>query len=77
VDRPAFERKLRAREVNATDALATAVLAELDDVLVLLRRYRPFEEVRDALMARLAAAPLAEFNVLKAMYFRHFNAREH
>jgi hypothetical protein len=33
--------------------------------------------MRAALMERIAKAPLAEFNTLKVLYFRHFNGQEH
>jgi hypothetical protein len=77
MDRPALEGLLQSSTLTAGDLLARTELDELDDVLVLLARCRPLGEVRAALLERIAAAPLQEFNLLKIAHFRHFAAREH
>ena len=77
MDQTALERLLYAGQITVNDLLKQTPFEELDEILVLLKRYRPIEEVRAGLMERIAAAPLAEFNALKVMYFRHFDAREH
>jgi len=77
VDQTALERLLYAGQITVNDLLKQSPFEELDEILTLLKRYRPVEEVRAGLMERIASAPLAEFNALKVMYFRHFDAREH
>ncbi len=77
MDRTALARILQTSAVDAVDLLKQAQFDDLDDVLALLKECRPLEEVRMAFLERVAIAPLPEFNVLKVMYFRHFDAREH
>jgi hypothetical protein len=76
MDETVLENLLRSRKLTA-DLLKETPLEDLDETLAVLGRYRPLEEMRAALMERIAAAPLAEFNALKVLYFRHFNAQEH
>ena len=77
MDQTALERLLCAGQVVVNELLKQTPFDELDEMLMLLKRCRPVEEVGAGLMERIATAPLAEFNSLKVMYFRHFNAREH
>jgi hypothetical protein len=77
VDQTALERLLCAGQIAVNDLLKQTLFEELDEILMLLKRCRPIDEVRAGLMERLALAPLGEFNALKVMYFRHFDAREH
>lgn len=77
MDQTALEHLLRAGHLTVNDLLKQSPFDELEEILTLLKRYRPVEEVRAGLMERIATAPLAEFNALKVMYFRHFDAREH
>ena len=76
MDETVLENLLRSRKLTA-DLLKDTPLGDLDEMLEILVRYRPLEEMRAALMERIAAAPLAEFNTLKVLYFRHFNGQEH
>jgi len=76
MDETVLENLLRSRQLTA-DLLKDTPLEDLDEMLRALGRYRPLEEMRAALMERIAGAPLAEFNTLKVLYFRHFNAQEH
>ena len=77
MDQTALERLLRTEQLAVHDLLKQSPFEDLEDILELLKRYRPIEEVRTGLMERIATAPLSEFNALKVMYFRHFDAREH
>ena len=77
MDQTALKRLLRAGQLTVNDLLKQSPFEELEEILPLLKHYRPIEEVRAGLMERIASAPLAEFNALKVMYFRHFDAREH
>ena len=77
MDQTALERLLRAGQLAVDDLLKRSPFDELEEILDLLERCRPIEEVRAGLMERIATAPLAEFNALKVIYFRHFDAREH
>ena len=77
MDQTALERLLRAGQLGVNDLLKQSPFEELEEILTLLKRYRRIEEVRAGLMERIASAPLAEFNALKVMYFRYFDAREH
>ncbi len=77
MDQSALVRLLGAGSITAEDLLGQAQFDELGDVLALLKRCRPAEEVRAAFLQRIATAPLAEFNALKVMYFRYFDEREH
>lgn len=77
MDRTALARILQSDAVDAGDLLKQAQFDDLDELLALLKDCRPLDEVRSAFLERVAIAPLGEFIVLKVMYFRHFDAREH
>ena len=77
MDQTALERLLCASQLTVNDLVKQTAFEDLDETLLFLKRCRPVEEVRAGLMERIATAPLSEFNALKIMYFRHFNAREH
>jgi hypothetical protein len=77
MDQTALEGLLRSGTVTSDALLKHTRPDELDDVLALLARSRPLEEVRTALLERIATAPLREFNQLKVAYFRHLGGREH
>jgi hypothetical protein len=76
MDETVLENLLRSPKLTA-ELLKDTPLEDLDEMLAVLGRYRPLEEMRAALMERIAKAPLAEFNTLKVLYFRHFNGQEH
>ena len=44
---------------------------KVDEAMAVLKRCRPPDEVCRALYKRIGAAPLGEFEVLKAAYFKH------
>ena len=77
MDQTALQRLLCADQVNVNDLLKRTPFEDLGETLMVLKRCRPIEEVRAGLMERIASAPLAEFNALKVMYFRHLDAREY
>jgi hypothetical protein len=72
VDHVAFKQLLDKRRVTTTKLLTEADFQDVEPILLLLKRFRPREELSIALMERMAIAPLPEFIVLKALYFKHF-----
>ena len=77
MDQTVLERLLCAGQIVVNDLVKQTPFEDLDEILMVLKRCRPVEEVCAGLMERIASSPLSEFNALKIMYFRHFNAREH
>lgn len=72
MDHVGFKRLLEKRRVTTTKLLVDADFQDVEPILLLLKRFRPREELSIALMERMVVAPLPEFNALKAMYFKHF-----
>lgn len=77
MDHAAIRRLIEKRKTAINELLTQAQFEDLEQILKLLKRLRSADEVGVALMERMAVAPLSELNALKAMYFRHFLAREH
>ena len=72
MDQAVLENMLRARTISSTELLLQTPIAGLDEALTMLMRHCSAREVCEALMERIAAAPLDEFNALKGVhYFRH------
>jgi hypothetical protein len=72
VDQAVLENMLRARTISSTEVLLQTPIDGLDEALTMLMRHRSAGEVCRALMERIAAVPLDEFNALKGVYyFRH------
>lgn len=72
MDHVGFKRLVEKRRVTTIKLLIEADFQDVEPILLLLKRFRPREELSIALMERMAIAPLPEFNALKALYFRHF-----
>ena len=56
---------------SAVELLKRTPIDRLEETVKALKRQRPIEEVRKALVERIAHAPLAEFETLKHIYLRH------
>jgi hypothetical protein len=77
MDRKTFERLVRSGKITAGEVLAHASIDTLDEALTVLKRHCAGRDVCDALVARIAKAPLQDFEALKALYFRHCGATPH
>jgi hypothetical protein len=75
MDQAVLEKMLRAGKISSVEVLLQTPIDGLDEVLTMLMRHRSPREVCKALMERIAAAPLDEFNALKGVYFRHCGQR--
>ena len=77
MDHAEIRRLIQKRRIAINELLTQAEFEDVEQILMLLKRLRPADEVGVALMERMAIAPLTELNALKGMYFRHFLVREH
>jgi hypothetical protein len=77
MDHAAIRRLVQKRKIAINELLTQAEFEDVEQILMLLKRLRPADEIGVALMERMAIAPLYELKALKGMYFRHFQAREH
>ena len=77
MDHAAIRRLIQKRKIALNELLTQAEFGDVEQILMLLKRLRPADEVGVALMERMAIAPLTELNALKGMYIRHFLVREH
>ena len=77
MDHTAIRRLVQKRKIAINELLTQAEFEDVEQILMLLKRLRPADEIGVALMERMAIAPLSELKALKGMYFRHFQAREH
>ena len=55
----------------ALDVLAKVPVEQLDDAVRALKASRSVQEIRAAMVERIARAPLSEFQTLKAIYLTH------
>jgi hypothetical protein len=65
------ERLLASRELTAFEVLQEMSVEEFDETVQVLKRYKPVGEVRNALVAYLALAPLSEFDALRVILRKH------
>lgn len=65
-------RRERAESSTAVELLVQTPIDRLEETVKALKRHRPAKEVRDAMMQRVAAAPLSEFETLKQIFLIHF-----
>jgi hypothetical protein len=56
---------------SAVELLQRTPIDRLEETVKALKGHRPVEEVRKALVERIAHAPLAEFETLKHIYLKH------
>lgn len=61
-----------ADNVSSVVLLRSAPLDQLEETVKSLLKRRPSEEVRQAIIERMAQAPLSDFDTLKAVYLAHF-----
>jgi len=66
-----FERMLREGRITAEDVLRRIPAERVDGITEMLLHHLPYDEVRRALYERISAAPLDDFEILKAAYFKH------
>ena len=70
MDQAVLENALRAGRISSVEVLLQTPIDGLDEALTMLMRHRSAREVCEALMERIAAVPLDEFDALKGVYFR-------
>jgi hypothetical protein len=71
MDERALQRVLKAGGLTAEEILRQTPADRIDEVMTMLKRHRPAEEVCRALYERIGKAPLEQFELLKAAYFKH------
>lgn len=71
MDDKVLRRALESGRLTVEDILQETPADRIDDTLAVLKRCRPPDEVCRALYKRIGAAPLGEFEILKAAYFKH------
>ena len=72
MDQTVLERMIRTGRLSIADVLKETPVDRLEEALALLKHHRSAKDISQALMERIAKAPLQEFNTLKNLYFRHF-----
>jgi hypothetical protein len=72
MDEQVLARMLRQGRITAEDLLRQTAAERVESVTEMLLHYLPFNEVRRALYERIAAAPIADFEILRPMYFKHY-----
>jgi hypothetical protein len=65
-------RMLREGKITAEDLLRQTAAERVESVTEMLLRHLPFNEVRRALYKRIGAASIADFEILRPMYFKHY-----
>ena len=58
-------------QASAVELLKRTPLDQLEETVRALKKQRPAEEVRKAMVERIASAPLTEFETLKTIYLKH------
>jgi hypothetical protein len=58
-------------ELSAVELLARAPLDQIDEAIRGLKGRRSADEIRSALVERIARAPLSDFQILKTIYMSH------
>jgi hypothetical protein len=71
MDLKILDRLCRQGTITLKEALERTALDELDPLLHRLKRHAPAKALCAALQARIAKAPLDQFETLKHLYFRH------
>jgi hypothetical protein len=59
-------------QVSAVELLKRTPLAQVEQTVEVLKKQRPSEEIRKAMVELIARAPLADFDTLKHVYLKHF-----
>jgi hypothetical protein len=71
MDDKALRRALESGRLTVEEIFLQTPADEVDEAMAVLKRCRPPDEVCRALYERIGAAPLGEFEVLKAADFKH------
>jgi len=71
MDEHVFERMLREGKITAEGILRQTAADQVDGMTEMLLHHVPYDEVRRALYARIGGAPLGDFEILRATYFKH------
>jgi hypothetical protein len=71
MDQALLERMIRSGKLTPAEVLGQTPADRLDEAVAILKRCRPTRDVCQALMERIAKAPLEDFNLLKSVYFHH------
>jgi hypothetical protein len=71
MDDKALRRALESERLTLEEIFLQTPADKVDEAMAVLKRCRPPDEVCQALYKRIGAAPLSEFEVLKAAYFKH------
>jgi hypothetical protein len=58
-------------QASAVDLLKLTPLDQLEEMVKALKKQRPADEIRKAMVERIACAPLTEFETLKTIYLKH------
>jgi hypothetical protein len=69
MDQAVLEDMLRAGKISSVEVLFQTPIGGLDEALTMLMRHRSARDVCKALMERISAASLDEFNALKGVYY--------
>jgi len=71
MDQTILERMIRSGKLSTTEVLGQTPVDQLEETVALLKRLRPANDICQALVERIAKAPLDDFNALKGVYFAH------
>jgi hypothetical protein len=71
MDDKVLRRVLESGRLTVEDILQETPADRIDDAMAVLKRCRPPDEVCRALYKRIGGAPLGDFEILKAAYFKH------
>jgi hypothetical protein len=66
-----LEHMLREGKITAADLLRQTAVERVDGTMAMLLRHLPYDEVCRALYERIGSAPLADFDTLRMVYFKH------
>lgn len=56
---------------STMELLKRTPLGALEETVIALKQLRPAEEVREAMVERIAQAPAGDFDTLKYIYLKH------
>ena len=71
MDQTVLERMIRSGKLSTSEVLGQTPVDRLEEAVELLKRHRPANDICEALVERIAKAPLDDFNALKGVYFAH------
>ena len=66
-----IEDLLQGGKATTFEIFQQVALEDLDEAVAVLKRHKPADEVRNALTTLIGMAPLAQFQVLSAVYRKH------